>query len=178
MRLLWPRVLHGIPHIGSLQAQWAIFSFDGRLDRRTFWLKGVPGLLVFGAGPFAFLLLAALIEVEIAGVIIALASYAVALYIGVALTVNRLHDCGLSGRWLLVALAGLMVIVGVASGMGGGTTQTSLGSSFLLWLAAVLGVVGAMEGTDGPNEYGEGSRRHDLQGPKDVRSRSSSTPQT
>ena len=105
------------------------FSFDGRIGRQTFWLKGVLLLSVIalvlvivsefvdravGAGGVLFLILVLLI-----------------LWPSLAVQVKRWHDRGKSGWWVLIGLIPLI---------GG------------IW---VLIECGFLEGTSGPNQYGD-----------------------
>jgi uncharacterized membrane protein YhaH (DUF805 family) len=76
-----------------------LFSFDGRIGRRTWWLWGVAALL--GLAMYATVLL------RVAGVSATTTDTVVNLLLlwpALALSVKRWHDRGKSGWWVLVAL--------------------------------------------------------------------------
>ena len=100
-------------------------SLSGRVNRRSFWLHGVLGLLVLGIVGMALL--------EIAGLHAERAERWVNLLIAwpaIAISVKRWHDRDKSGWWVLIAL---IPIVGQ------------------LW---ALVDNGFLRGTRGPNRFG------------------------
>jgi uncharacterized membrane protein YhaH (DUF805 family) len=82
---------------------WLLFSFEGRLPRKSFWLYGVLGITL--AQMFIYFLLG------IAGVSEALASGVAALAVvwpGLAINVKRWHDRDKPGWWVLINLVPLV----------------------------------------------------------------------
>jgi uncharacterized membrane protein YhaH (DUF805 family) len=103
-----------------------LFSFTGRIPRRTYWLWGVLALLGGAAGAFVLL--------RIAGVGESTAETAVRLLVvwpAVAVSVKRWHDRDKSGWCVLI---NLIPIVGA------------------LW---TLVENGFLRGTPGPNRFGD-----------------------
>ena len=99
-------------------------SFEGRINRSTFWLKGVLPL-------FAISLVAALIDRMIgAGSILAGLVGLVLIIPNLAVAAKRWHDRDKSGWWMLIAL---VPIIG------------------WIW---VLVETGFLAGTSGPNRFG------------------------
>lgn len=82
---------------------WLLFSFEGRLPRKSFWLYGVLGITL--AQMFIYFLLG------IAGVSETLASGVAALAVvwpGLAINVKRWHDRDKAGWWVLINLVPLV----------------------------------------------------------------------
>ena len=109
-----------------------LFSFEGRIDRSTYWLKGI--LPIFGFYVASYLLLLRVIAVAFGSDSFVLVAFGIAMWMtagwmSIAVTVKRLHDRDKSGWWSLI---GLVPIVGI-------------------WLLIECGF---LEGTDGPNQYG------------------------
>ena len=106
-----------------------LFSFRGRINRKTFWLKGI--------GPLAALLAASLGLITItppdAAGGLALLLIVLHLYVWMAVCIKRLHDFDQPATW-------------------------SLWYFPFLWFFVVFGIfIGAAfaEGTQGPNRYGD-----------------------
>jgi len=125
----------------KLSVKQILFSFTGRIPRRTYWLTHL-------ALTAAFMILGALIgplvqpsgEASAApgsegpGLVLILGIgllYIFALWVGLALQVKRWHDRGKSGTWVLI---NLIPLVGA------------------IW---TLVECGFLRGTFGPNNYGE-----------------------
>jgi len=116
----------------------ALFSFDGRVGRQTFWLTSI------GAGIVAFVIYLVIGGMmggtdsstttadggDAAGLLLAFIVYIVYLIISLAVQVKRWHDRGKSGWWILIGFVPLI---------GG------------LW---ALIECGFLAGTPGPNQYG------------------------
>lgn len=105
------------------------FSFDGRINRATYWTRAVPVLLAS-----ALLVNAAFaIETRILGrqAIVSIAISLASFWPVLAVTVKRLHDRGRSGRFLLTLL---IPIAGP------------------IWLLAEVWI---LSGTDGTNQFGD-----------------------
>ena len=93
---------------------WAVwFSFSGRINRETFWLKGVllPLCVVIGLILVSY---AATGFSEVAGVILwylALGTYVI---ISIAVVAKRLHDCNRTAWWVLtifIPFVGLIIAI-------------------------------------------------------------------
>ena len=106
-----------------------LFSFEGRIDRRTFWLKGVLPLVVLSLVPLL-------------GVIL--------LWSGFAVYAKRWHDLDKSGWWNLIFIVLGVVLALLAFREGSPVVWVPV--VILSW--ATLIVPGVLEGTDGPNRYG------------------------
>ncbi len=107
-----------------------LVSFEGRIGRQSYWLRG---LALAGVNVVAAILFALAGEGGAAGFVFALigiAIYAFSTFAGLATTVKRLHDRGRSGWFMLIAF---IPFVG-------------------LWL---LIEVGFLAGSQTPNEYGD-----------------------
>lgn len=108
-----------------------LFSFQGRLRRRDYWLLS---FLLFGVVIVIFMLAGAL-GVNFAqdsgeATLLQLVVSLILLWPSLALGVKRCHDRNQSGRWLLMELIPLV---------GG------------LWALINLGI---LDGTQGPNRFG------------------------
>jgi uncharacterized membrane protein YhaH (DUF805 family) len=82
----------------------------------------------------------------IAGSVVGLAAF----WIGIAVSVQRLHDLNFSGLWILLAVAAGVVqaAAGELTGSGGlALVGFVVGLAFTLWLLFA-------RGTDGPNRFG------------------------
>lgn len=122
-----------------------LFSFKGRIPRRTYWLWGIVSGLVIGliVGLCTPLLITmppppvdpnaipAQPEIKPIGFLIFALAYIPMIWIGLALGVKRWHDRAKSGWWILI---GLIPIVGG------------------IWMFVECG---CLRGTVGPNQYGE-----------------------
>jgi uncharacterized membrane protein YhaH (DUF805 family) len=118
----------------KLTPKQILFSFSGRIPRRTYWLWAI----ILSA---AVLIPAAILSASIdssgsegprTGVALGfLAIYVIAIWIGLALQVKRWHDRGKSGAWVLI---GLIPVIGA------------------IWAFVECG---CLRGTFGPNNYGE-----------------------
>lgn len=100
------------------------FSFDGRIGRRTFWLKGFLPIVAIS---FVVGLIDGLAEAE--GILVLIWQLLI-IWPALALQVKRWHDRDKSGWWVLIAL--IPIIGGI-------------------W---ALIETGFLEGTDGPNRFG------------------------
>ena len=117
-----------------------LFSFRGRIPRRTYWLWSLVPVFVVGlvlgllmpffmtpapaSSPTAEPQMSAL------GSVVMLLLYVPLIWIGLAVGIKRWHDRGKSGAWILIALIPLV---------GG------------IWTFVECG---CLRGTEGPNQYG------------------------
>ena len=102
-----------------------MLSFDGRISRYDFWLKGIIPIV------FASLSIS-LLDLSITGgtSIISILGNILLVYLDVAVGVKRFHDRNKSGWWYLIVLIPIV---------GG------------LWFLVECGF---LRGTDGDNDYG------------------------
>jgi uncharacterized membrane protein YhaH (DUF805 family) len=104
-----------------------LFSFEGRIPRRTYWgFTLLTNLIAFVLG-FIF----GLAFGEETGTVLGLALNIPLLWIGLAISCKRWHDRDKSGWWILIAA---IPIIG--------------------WIWAFV-ELGCLRGTEGPNQYGE-----------------------
>jgi uncharacterized membrane protein YhaH (DUF805 family) len=115
-----------------------LFSFSGRIPRSTYW-SAVLGLWV---AFFIFALFLGFISAAArrhtdtsssGAVVLLVPMYICAIWCGLAVSVKRWHDHGKSGLWVLI---GFIPIIGP------------------IWSLIELGF---LEGTPGPNQYGDGT---------------------
>jgi len=126
------------PEIRSWKS--TLFSFEGRIPRRTYWAGNVLTMAVVYPVMYAFNLIMNGLEIREASIPQALLLLALllvpvalgvfALWVAFALLVKRCHDLNVSGYWSLVALVPLFGAI---------------------WAVVVMGCV---RGTKGPNRYG------------------------
>ena len=143
-------------------------SFEGRINRRPFWIASLILFVVAIVISFAVLVPISAANATmgaLAGLILSLAF----LYPGVALGVKRLHDRGKPGLLMAVFIAPGLIsqlcdLLGIT-----GSYQTIAGHSIhmpntLGWILNIvtLGVaiwalvtLGFLKGTSGPNSYGQ-----------------------
>ena len=121
----------------SLLRVW--FSFNGRINRSTFWLKGILGyvcLVVVGMGVLFFSLggLDPDTLQESPWPLIVLLFWMVLLFwINLAVYAKRWHDHDMSGWWTALMLVPIVNF---------------------FWGIYMLIKLGFLKGTDGPNRYG------------------------
>jgi uncharacterized membrane protein YhaH (DUF805 family) len=126
-----------------------LFSFDGRLTRSDFWLKGLLLLLPLSIG-------AGLLRLMTAGTTLSWLSYlGVLIYVlliwpSLAVMVKRLHDRGHSGWYLLLELTAFIGLIFVWN-LALFIIATLLGSVFPL---IIFIETWFMRGTYGHNDYG------------------------
>ena len=149
-----------------MKLQKILFSFDGRIGRRTYWLAILALIVAVQVLTFAPFLL----ESEgWAVLIIALTSqfiWLLSLWPMVAVGSKRLHDRDKSGWWLLVfwVLPFFLFFGGFGYGFTsrGPDVSAALSTASMMMLAALLialwGIVelGILPGTKGANRFGAG----------------------
>lgn len=74
-----------------------LLSFDGRISRYDYWLKGILPI-------FVVLLIISVIDSYVSGGIINLLASILSIYPTVAVVVKRFHDRNKSGWWALLLL--------------------------------------------------------------------------
>ena len=100
------------------------FSFEGRISRSTYWLKGFLPM-------FAIAIVVAIVDViATAGGVLFIIWYLIAIWPGLAITAKRWHDRDKSAWWILIVF---IPIIGP------------------IWY---LVEVGFIKGTDGENRFG------------------------
>jgi uncharacterized membrane protein YhaH (DUF805 family) len=142
-------------------------SFDGRINRKPFWIASL--IMLAAAIVLSLVILApATMMSPGLGAFLSLLLYLALLYPVVALGVKRLHDRGKPGQLMAVFLApGLILQLGDLLGITGSAQviggETIYLPNMLGWLLIVVsfGVaiwalveLGILKGTSGPNAYG------------------------
>jgi uncharacterized membrane protein YhaH (DUF805 family) len=138
-----------------------LFSFQGRINRKPWWLVGLAllGIMLVLSIAAAVVAGSAIINDDPMAMIGALGGMVIfflvlmvpLIWIGLALGAKRLHDRNKSAWWLLV----FYVLPGIVDAIG-----NQFGVSFIFSLAAfalsIWGLVemGFLRGTIGPNQYG------------------------
>jgi uncharacterized membrane protein YhaH (DUF805 family) len=113
-----------------------LFSFQGRIPRRVFWLTNIAMTIVAMLIGFVIGFVCGLVlhddaqSAQLVAQLVILPVQLLTLWISLALAVKRWHDRGKSGWWVLI---GLIPIIG--------------------WIWAFV-EVGCLRGTVGPNQYG------------------------
>lgn len=132
-----PQVSLEAPLAEQRGLRWLLFSFDGRIRRRTFWLTNLAVAGGIYALVFAFALLAYLAFDEqqasmVGGLVmgVVFVVYVPLLWVSLALQVKRWHDRGKGGAWVFI---NFVPLIGP------------------LWALAELGF---LRGTEGPNQFG------------------------
>lgn len=127
-----------VPAISQQALKETLFSFNGRIPRRTYWLWALASGLVIGIvvgilgaiiGPSVDPQTGAVSGGGLFSIIVFLL-YIPMIWIGLALGVKRWHDRGKSGWWVLIALIPIV---------GG------------IWTFVECG---CLRGTVGPNQFG------------------------
>lgn len=109
-----------------------LFSFTGRIPRRTFWGVSLAVTVVFYAIIFTVALTVGEANEAVAGVagLLLLALYIPVIWISFAVQAKRWHDRGKSGWWILI---GFLPVIGA------------------IW---TLVECGCLRGSEGSNKYG------------------------
>ncbi|MFT5300906.1 MAG: uncharacterized membrane protein YhaH (DUF805 family) [Mariniblastus sp.] len=105
-----------------------LFSFSGRIPRRTYWGVSLSMMVIFYAAIFGSAMIFG--ENSIVLLVILGVAYIPLIWISLAIQVKRWHDLGKSGWWILI---GFVPCIGP------------------IW---ALIETGFLRGTVGPNEYG------------------------
>lgn len=146
----------------SLTSAWPdyLFSFEGRISRKSFWLSG---LLLVAVCAVIYSALAGLLAMTLFGAEVfaqGQSSYVLnmvyniailpSLWPSFALYVKRVHDFGGRMRWWIWPPAILLILFFV---FDFADNQLAAGITILL-ASGIWLVVGCIKGTQGPNEYG------------------------
>ncbi len=132
-----------------------LFSFQGRLNRKPYWMTAIATMLII-----IVLLLFALILIrehrfEFAGLTLVLLVilYIPLIWIGLAIGAKRLHDRDKSAWWLLVfyAAPGILSTAGNRLEDVGFIILHVISFAISVWAFVELG---CLRGTPGPNRYG------------------------
>ena len=145
--------------------QYLYTSFDGRINRKPFWIAGI---ILAVASVIINILLGALFGGSVIAAILALLVMLAFLYPSLALTVKRLHDRNKPGSYAAVFYAP-SVLYGVCEVLGLTGTPTMVGDQTVMmpntfgWLLMLLMLavaiwalveLGFLRGTAGQNGYG------------------------
>jgi uncharacterized membrane protein YhaH (DUF805 family) len=132
-----------------------LFSFQGRLNRKPYWMTAIATMVII-----IVLLLFALILIrehrfEFAGLTLVLLVilYIPLIWIGLAIGAKRLHDRDKSAWWLLVfyAAPGILSTAGNRMEDVGFIILHIISFGISVWAFVELG---CLRGTPGPNRYG------------------------
>jgi uncharacterized membrane protein YhaH (DUF805 family) len=116
-----------------------LFSFSGRIPRQTYWLANLGIVAAYLVGVFLVAIIGESMRQgngssSAAGMLLfILPMYLCFIWCALAVTVKRWHDRGKSGLWMLIHFVPILGPI---------------------WSFIELG---CLEGTQGPNEFGEGS---------------------
>lgn len=127
------------------------FSFAGRMNRQRYWVTSV---LIYFAILAAGLTAASL---PVVGVAVMIPGVIIALWVGLAAGVRRLHDRNKSAWWLLLFYGpslffSVLSEVASTSSPEAGSALAALSLPFSIWAFVELG---CLKGTSGPNRFGE-----------------------
>jgi uncharacterized membrane protein YhaH (DUF805 family) len=127
---MYQNTIYPAPQITFQDKVRDLFSFDGRIGRQSYWMRG---LLLWGMNILAAILFAVAGDAGAATiplVLVAAAIYVVGFFGSLATTVKRLHDRGRSGWFMLIALiplVGIWLIVEVGF-LAGNPAENEYGS--------------------------------------------------
>lgn len=143
-----------------------LFSFEGRVNRKPYWLIPIGGLLISILAIGLTVILSPTI-----GMVVAIALYPLLIGVSLAIGVKRLHDREKSGHWLWLFYLGPALLQWISSASGRGSLGTVfLAASYAISVWALI-ELGFLRGTAGPNRYGPDpleavNRNHSLTLPK------------
>lgn len=138
-----------VDYYTELSLSQIYFSFEGRINRSTYWLKYF--LPVIGVSILLVILLFAVPALTAVLGLILIIPY---IWATIAVSIKRLHDINLSGWWYMY----LAVIPGVVSGIASFSGSFSVAMIFSS-LSTITGIAlfimnGFVPGTKGQNNYG------------------------
>ena len=124
--------------------KYVLFSFEGRIDRSTYWRRGLL--------PLAGLFIMQFVFLRVVGAqLLALPITVLFMWMWLAILTKRCHDLNKSGWWSLIIAVIAMAFFGVAYFLE--SSPVVQVSAVIMWWIALI-VPGFLEGTDGPNQYG------------------------
>jgi uncharacterized membrane protein YhaH (DUF805 family) len=132
-----------------------LFSFQGRLNRKRYWLTSITILVIILLILFSALFLIREHQFALAGLEFVLLAilYLPLMWVGLALGAKRLHDRDKSAWWLLLFYFVPGILGTTADRIEGGTgiLLHIAGFAITVWAFVELG---CLRGTVGPNQYG------------------------
>ncbi len=150
-----------------------LFAFEGRISRIPFLVTvfALWGVFLAIMGLSSFFMIAIQIVHEhlafVVGLILGLSLLIFALWVSLAVTIKRLHDCDLSGWWCVMffILSFALTVVGKSFfrlDQGDNATAQEVkdavtGISCLIIHLLVIIVLGSKKGTEGENRFGQRS---------------------
>ena len=156
--------------MGNINWGNLLFGFSGRINRAKWWLTVLVTIII------SVVVQLVVAVSETIGGILALISFIVTIWIGLAAGAKRLHDLNRTAAWLvvfygvpillmivLIAYAGLSLGSALLTGGEGldPSALTGLGGFAIIIVVLVLAVgiwsfiwFGCLRGTVGPNQYG------------------------
>ncbi len=149
-----------------------LFSFQGRIRRRDWWLLGIA-MAVIGTIVISVLDAALKQSGQTVRMVVNDGFVLLMNWMGFALSAKRMHDRGRSGWWLIVPLVVDVAAIALAvtayfTMMAAGHDQNALSAAIgsaglagivLMLLMLVVGIwlfidLGCLDGAPGPNKYG------------------------
>jgi uncharacterized membrane protein YhaH (DUF805 family) len=132
-----------------------LFSFQGRLNRKPYWLTSITILVIILLILVSALVLIREHQFALAGLEFVLLAilYLPLMWVGFALGAKRLHDRDKSGWWLVLFYLAPGILGTIADRIEGGTgiVLHVVGFAISVWAFVELG---CLRGTVGPNQYG------------------------
>ncbi len=123
-----------------------LFSYEGRINRAKYWIAALVYFIVMlVAGAILFIL------PGIPGFILIGVLYVAMAVSGIMVGIKRLHDCDMSGWWLLVFYLVPGLLSGAGTTMGGELILNLISLAISIWAIVQLGF---LRGTVGPNRFG------------------------
>lgn len=138
-------------------------SFDGRINRKSYWMGALLIFFVFFAAAMAILKIFGLAVYSgpySGDSALSLVFAALVLFVSIPLMVKRLHDRNKSGHYVWpVCILELLWLAGDFSGITGNTEGSntlglSLAAAYLIVTLWMLVELGFLRGTSGPNRFG------------------------
>jgi uncharacterized membrane protein YhaH (DUF805 family) len=124
-----------------------LFLSTGRINRAKFWL----GLLIAKIILIGFLILSAVFATQkLMAVAVLVAGVAIYAWLLTAISAKRLHDMDVRAWWFAAMVGGPVII----SAAGEAAQMQPLNALAGLISLGMLIILGAVEGTQGPNRFG------------------------
>lgn len=123
-----------------------LFSYEGQINRAKYWIAALVYFIVMlVAGAILFIL------PGMTGFILIGVLYVAMAVSGVMVGIKRLHDCDMSGWWLLVFYLVPGLLSGAGTTIGGELVLSLISLAISIWAIVQLGF---LRGTGGPNRFG------------------------